>query len=227
MLSSIIFGMVANDLDYLSEGLKRRLLSYSTAAKILKQAAAAEYPANGDLLKLLFYSRQNTVAVFITDAGLKSLVGAHGGSILYAERGFWKNKDINQTNVIRALEGYPPATAVVLVDVISRTWYRAGTQNYEDIDTSWASQSLWQIYCDVREVELAKRSTVVKLLAFEGYLEIPTVTYAEFDWSGWASTPIYLDTVSLSSADIPDLTRLTTNPYYGVMATKALQSLGQ
>jgi hypothetical protein len=227
MLNSIISGMIDNDSVDLSEGLKRRLVGTCTGAKILKQAAAAENPADGDLLELLFYTRQNPVPVFITDADLKGMVSGNGVANVIAERAFWKNKNINQTNVIRALEGYPPATAIVLVDIVCRTWYRGATQSYQNIDTSWASQSLWQVYYDMREVELAKRSTVVKLLAYEGYVNIPTETDAEFIWSGSPDVVIYLDPVGLSSADIPDLMRLSSSQYYGSMAQEALQSLGQ
>ena len=226
MLDSIISGIIQNDGGYLCEGLDRRLVGYVSAAKILKQAATAETPSDGNLLELLFYTRQAPVPVFITDVGLKGRVVQNGAAIKRAEAGFWDAKDINKTNVIQALEVYPPETAVVLVDIISRPWYQAGGQVYENIDTSWASQSLWDIFYSAREIELAKRSVVVKLLANQGYITLPSVVYADFVYSGWPSIPIYLDSVTWSVADVPALQRLLSNPYYSAAANAELQNLG-
>ena len=202
-LDSIIQGMIYNEGGYLAEGLKRRLVGYSSSTLILKQAAAAETAAEGNLLELLFYTRQNPVPVFITDADLHNWVVRNGAAIKLAELGFWKGANIDKTNVIEALGGFPPATAAVLVDVVSDTWYQAGNSVYERIGTSWASESLWQVYKDVRKVEFAKHSVVVKLLGQQGYITIPSVTYAEFEWSGAASVPIYLDPVTLGHCRCP------------------------
>jgi hypothetical protein len=234
ILDLIIQGMIDNDGVYLAEGLKWRLVGNISSTRVKNGAAAAEYPDDGKLLELLFYTGQS-VPAFITDADLRSRVGGikgNGTAIKKSVESFWKNKDIT-TNLIECLEGYPPETAAVLVDVISRTWYSGVAKIYENTDVSWASESLWAIYHDVREVELAKRSVVVKLLAENGYIEIPTVTYAEFIWSqgeyGYAKWPdiaIDLDPVTWSEADVPDLQRLLGNPYYRSFAQSLLTNMG-
>ena len=97
---------------------------------------------------------------------------------------------------------------------------------YEDTDTSWASQSLWQIYRDARTVELAKRSAVVKLLAIQGYVSVPTSTYAYFVYSGSPEVYIYLDHADWSADDVPALRRLAGNPYYAAAAQRQLSAMG-
>lgn len=241
ILDLIIYGMVDNDYyysdneySYLSEGLKKRLLHVSSG-KIKEEAATAEYPQDGKLLELLFYTRQAAPNSFITDDDLRSKVGGKNGtgaSIKKSVEKFWKSKYITD-NLVDCLEGYPPETSAVLADIISRTWYSDDANVYENTDTSWASQSLWCIYRDARLVELAKRSAVVKLLADHGYIVIPTVAYAEFWWSQgyygydeWPNIPIYLDEVVWSYADVPDLQRLLVNPDYAQWAAEQLAIMG-
>lgn len=242
MLDQIVEGLIQNDglppgsnpSDGIgdSEGLKKRLVGGAGTTKIRAQAALT--PSDGNLLQLLYYTRQSVVPAFITDDQLRGLIGGKNGTgaaIKSSMSKFWNNQNISN-NFIECLEGFPSAQAAVLVDVISATWYRGSAGVYEKTITSWASQSCWQIYHDGREVELAKRSAVVKLLANQGYLTLPTVTYAQFIWSQgyygydkWPDIPIYWDTVSWSQADIPDLTRLLSNPYYSAAAQVELNAL--
>jgi len=239
-LDLIIQGMVDNDLydynspylsSYLTEGLKKRLIGGKSSEKIKKEAAAAEYPADGQLLELLYYTRQSGPQAFITDDDLRRKIGGKNGTGAAIKKSIvklWKNKDIT-TNLIECLEGYPPETASLLADIIARTYYSDAAGTYENTDTSWASESLWSIYRAARLVELAKRSVVVKLLADNGYLQIPTVAYAEFEWSQgyygydkWPDVPIYLDPVVWTEDDVPGLQRLLGNPDYAVWAAEQL-----
>ncbi|MDR3558567.1 MAG: hypothetical protein P4L61_03480, partial [Candidatus Pacebacteria bacterium] len=185
VLDMIFWGMVDNNGAYLSEGLTKRLVGGTiTAAKIKTEASAASYAYDGALLELLFYTKEN-VPVEATDAGLRSDVGGakgKGTAIKASIANLWKNKAIT-ANLTECLEGYPPDEAVVLVNVISTPWFNSSKKVYENTDATWASQSYQQICHDARMVELAKRSVAVKLLAEQGYVQIPTVTYAVFEWS--------------------------------------------
>lgn len=244
MLEQIVQGLIQNDglppgsnpSDGIgdSEGLKKRLVGSAGPAKIRAQADAALTPGDGNLLQLLYYTRQSVVPAFLTDAQFRGLVGGkngNGATIKTSIARFWNNQNISN-NFIECLESFPAPQAAVLVDVISATWYRGSAGIYENTVTSWASQSCWQIYHDGREVELAKRSVVVKLLANQGYLTLPTVTYAQFIWSQgyygydvWPDIPINWDIVGWTQADIPNLTRLLNNPYYSTAAQAELNTL--
>jgi len=245
ILDAILQGLIANDgappganpEDGISdsEGLKKRLVGSSSTSRIQKQAAAAMEGGDGRLLELLYYTAQSTVPAFMDDDTLRSQVGGKkgtGAAIKKAIAKFWTNKSIT-TNLIECLEDYPPAQAAVLVDVISATWYRSSAHVYEQTTTSWASQSYWQIYHDGREIELAKRSVVVKLLAGQGYLTLPQQTDAQFIWSQgyygytkWPDIPIYWDPITWSASDVPGLIRLLGNTHYGAAARAELTALG-
>jgi hypothetical protein len=223
MLGNIFQGMIANNSAEDSEGLKKRLVGSLSTAKMKAQGTAVGDTNEAQLLALMYYTEQSVVPAFIEDTTLRGRVGKNGAAILKAQDGFWKTATI--TNCIDALEAYPPETAAGLVKVIATTWYQGAAKIYEDTDTSWASESLWQIYDDIRTVELARHSLAVKLLANEGLVTLPTVTYADFAYSGWPSIPITIPPAVWTGADLADLVRLLGNPYYKLAAQKQLVNM--
>ena len=233
-LNLIIYGMADNDYLFLSEGLKFRLGQNISLAKVKLEAAGALNVYEGNFLLLQYYTRHN-IPPNLEDTALRSRVGGvhgQGTSIKVSMANMWKSRNIT-TNLIQCLEGFDPQTAANLVNVVCRPWYSPSAKVYENTDPTWASESLLYIYTDVNTVEVAKRSVVVKLLAEQGYIQIPTYTYAYFTWSvqtfGYAKWPdiyIYLDPVNWSASDIPSLKRLVNNPNYSAAARSALQYLG-
>lgn len=207
-----------------SEWFKRELVGYSSARRIALQARSAEYEYEGDLLRLLYITRQSLPS-FVTDSGLKARVGKKGGPVNDAAQRVWRGNGIR--DLARCLESYPPEKAARLAQVICQTWYKGAPKNYVEVWPSWASESLSDVYFDIRMVELAKRSIVVKILGAEGLLGIPSATYAHFVWSGRASVYIPLDDVGICHKDIPDLERLVGHPFYGELARKYLALLGR
>lgn len=222
-LSNIYKGMIMNNDTGGSEGLKKRLVGSLSTARMKLQCSAVGDTNEGQLLALMYYTRQSPVPAFIEDTGLRSRVGKNGTGILKSEDTFWKNPEI--ADCITALEAYPPQTAAILVQVIAKTWYQGSAKIYEDTYTSWASESLWQIYDDIRTVELARHSAVVKLLANEGLVTLPTVTYADFIYSGWQPIPIDIPPATWTGADLAELVRLLGNPYYKLAAQRQLTNM--
>lgn len=223
ILASILDGMIANNCVYGYPGFKSKLLNVSET-KVLKQAVSAIDDCDGEMLALLFYTRQTTPS-WITDKNLQNRVGDHGGNLKKSVVDKWSIPELN-TGLITVLEEYPPGTAAILVDIISQPYWSNPARTYELTAVSWASESLWQIYYDIRLVELAKRSVVVKLLNDFNYICVPSVTYAEYRYSGWPDKPIYLDPVYWSYNDVTDLIRLLDNPMYCNMARYELHAMG-
>ena len=221
MLNQIIQGLAANYAnDGLYAGLEKRLVGSLSTTKMKLQAAGAENNADAQFLAMLYYASQSVVPAQITDDNLKSRVGKDGKGLIKAEETFWKNS--NLTNGYGAFEQYSPAMAGILASVVAMTWYQGAAKVYENTSPTWASESLWQIYSKIRLVELAKHSTVLKLLAQEGYLDLPTFTRAHFEWSGMPDIWINLTFVHWTSNDLAELVRLLDNPYYKPMAQRQL-----
>lgn len=221
-LTEIIHGLTQYSDFADSEWFRRELVGYSSARRIALQARSAEYEYEGDLLRLLYITRQSLPS-FVTDSGLKARVGKKGGPVKDAAQRVWKGKEIR--DLARCLESYPPEKAARLAQVICQTWYRGAPKNYTDVWPSWASESLSDVYFDIRMVELAKKSIVVKILGAEGILGIPSGTYAHFVWSGRESIYIDLDDVGMCHKDIPELRKLVGHPFYGEFALKYLDML--
>ncbi|KND49921.1 MAG: hypothetical protein AB197_00215 [Parcubacteria bacterium C7867-002] len=224
MLHYILNGMV-DHYGESSEGLKFRLVRNISKRKVLKMAAGASDPREGKLLQLLYATRQSPVNHFITDDRLAKLFGTAAGRITTAQTHFWKRID---QDLIDVLEEYPPEVMEILVYVIAQPFYsgiRHPDTHYESATTSWASQSLWEVYNSFRRVELARRSLVVRLMAEEGIIEIPDRVGAHFLWSGRPTRWIYFDLPRIDVSDAPGLLRLKDNPYYGELARAKMDRL--
>jgi hypothetical protein len=225
LLDSILAGM-----DYFDGGpygaLPKRLVGGLAASKVTAEMKGASDAHEGALIGLLWVTQEAKVPAQLTDVGLHKAVGRDGSALKKSIAKLWERPALDDA-LIESLEGFPPEEAAVLADVVSQTWFGSQTAKvYENTYTTWAAQSLWQVYRDARFVELAKRSTVVKLLHDNYYLSIPTETYANFFYSHDPTIVIALDPVVWSNSDVPALQRLVSNPYYGAMAQQELTNLG-
>ncbi len=220
-LPRIIRGLMDNYYYEKSEGFKRELVGNISPGKIEIMARTARCKQDGDFLRLLYITKQN-LPPFLTYNGLEARVGKKGGPVKSVVKSFWKNKKIK--DLVGCLEDYPPEDAARLVDIICQPWYKGVQCSYFEVYPSQASESLWDIYFDIRLVELAKRSLIVRLLGAEGMIGIPWATYAYFD-CGRGVTFIPLDKVTICTEDIPELKRLLCNPYYGRLAGEYLEML--
>lgn len=223
LLSAILEGVVEDNCVYTYPGLKYRLVGNVSKSKLNKQSLATANWIEGDLLYLLYYSRQNGPSAKVSDKQLAQLTKDGGTKIIKWVRNQWNKKELNY-GIIDTLQDYRPETACVLIDVIAQPYWSNPAKIPELTQPTQASRDLWQIYFDARLVELAKRSVVVRLLAEHGDICIPTVTYA-------GTRPIYLDPVSGWSAyDIDGLYRILddpfSDPWYCEMAAAKLHSLG-
>ena len=204
---------------YPSECAKKQLLNTS-ARRIEFEGAYAE-KGDGKILRLLFYTRNKTIPAKTTNSRLREVVEMES----YQEEAIHAMNRTNTVELLRVLENYPPEESARWVDIIARPWF-SGTraQDYTKRRTSVAAESLWQIYYDTRMVELAKMSTVVKLLEANGFIHINQITYANF-WPKGGSMPIDLDQIVWLEADRSELERLNSNPYYASMAFRQLERM--
>jgi hypothetical protein len=218
LFAKIMEGMIFN--SFRGPHYKKLLVGNITSAKIIRQSSAI-HPADGTFLKLMYNTKKATPA-FITDATLKSAVVGKGVLIRYVVGQNWSKPAVTKSK-LRVLENYTPVDAAELAQLITIPCCKDSAEGYP---ISWASESLWQIYYDANMVEFAKRSVVVKLLAAEGYITIPTQTHAEFRWSGWRNITIPLKSITWTSKDVPELERLLANGHYSEMAQKQLTLMG-
>jgi len=224
ILHYIINGMI-DHYGESSEGLKLRLVRHLSAGKVRKMQVAALEPREGKLLRLLYATRQSPVNYFITENRLAKLFGTAGGRINTAQRHFWDRID---QDLIDVLEEYPPKVSEILVSVIAQPFFsgiRHPDTRYETAMTSWASDSLWEVYFAFRRVELARRSLPVRLMAEKGMVEIPEHAEAYFRWSGKPSRWFTFNLPRISASDAPALIALKDNQYYGALAREKMTDL--
>jgi hypothetical protein len=224
MLHYILNGMI-DHYGESSEGLKLRLVRNLSKRKVLKMAAGASDPREGKVLQLLYATRQSPVNHFITDNRLAKLFGTAAGRITTAQTHFWNRID---QDLIDVLEEYPLKTGRMLVYVIAQPFFsgiRHPDTHYEGAMTSWASDSLWEVYFAFRRVELARRSLPVRLMAEKGIVEIPDHAEAYFRWSGQPTRSVVLNLPRISAADAPGLLRLKDSEYYGTLAREKMTEL--
>ncbi len=191
-------------------------------SRVSKEIQAAE-PAEARLLSLM-YATRTKVPDNLTDDDLKFWIGKDGKWVVRNAGKPMKNQSLSRKQ-FEALENFPPDAAASLVDSICAPWFETGPLPYGASDTTWASDSLWSIYFHARKVEFARRSIVVRLLAEEGNVTIPTNTQAVFVWSGMPSISIPLPPVTWSKKDAPKLVKLLGNSFYREAAQRKLSSL--
>ena len=223
MLQQIIDSLVSNYSNQaLYAGLEKRLVGSSTTARIHAQTTGTTNAGEALFLNLLYYTAQSIVPTNLTTVSLRSAVGKDGSAIIKAEDSFWKNNLI--TNSLGAFEYFAPDTAATLAQITCMTWYKSSNRVYESTTATEAAENLWQIYCDVRLMELAKRSVAVKLLVQEGYLNLPSVTYAHIG----GTTPdiaIDLSFKLWTSNDLVELVRLLGNDIYRPLVQRQLMKM--
>ncbi|MES2315075.1 MAG: hypothetical protein V4524_04035 [Patescibacteria group bacterium] len=225
MVYSILAGLVNDNCVYAYPGLKYRLVAHVSKGKILKQANGTYSQIEGRLFYLLYLSKQVTgPRANLSDKALVSLTKDGGIRLMGSVRRQWaKNLELNNSFYTDTLQDYNTNTVTVLVDVIAQPYWVHPAKIPELTPSMFAGRALWQVYHDIRLVELAKRSVAVKLLADCGVICIPTVTYA-------GTRPIYLDPVSWSEYDINGLYRIiddpNSNPWFCNAAKAKLVSWG-
>ncbi len=224
-VSGAIGHIVQGLIDHHSSGgtIKRNLFLRVKASVLKKEFKAAD-PEHGELLRLLYYSKQE-VPYFITDRNLKSRVPKKGKSLRARIARNMGSKNI--VSRLHLLEDYNPQDAAALVEVIAQPWYSRSKSWGDDIDPnpSWASTSLWTIYHQARLAELAKRSVLIRLLTEEGLVPLPDSVDAYFTWSGMPNITIDLRFVHWTDKDRPELERLLTNSRYSAFAQRQLDRM--
>jgi hypothetical protein len=163
----------------------------------------------------------------LNEKALKRIVGADGSAIKSSVARAWQKNEVGNS-FIDVLEEFSPEINIEMIDLISQPYFNSKAPIYKNTLVTYASQSLFEVYYNVRLIELTKRSVVVKLLATYGYINIPRTTSAEFRISGDPKIVIFLDDVSWDEYDVPGLQSLveSNNPYYGNAAAAQLHSMG-
>lgn len=90
---------------------------------------------------------------------------------------------------------------------------------------TYASEEAVEILHDLRLIELAQRSVVVKLLVQRNDLALPKSRRVEFRWSKYPTVKITYPSVYWTHEDIFRLKKLLNNDYYGKAARKTLIEL--
>ena len=224
-----LFARIVDDLAFyqgynMSEGLKKRLVGGSNNNKFNQQLNGTDSLADRNLLHLLRLTQQ-TVNTNTEDATLRSKAAHNGISIVTPIKALWANKQIN-SDLIESLDYLDPISAMEMAWAIAYPWYSPSKPIYENSFKTLAAESLFEIKTDMSLVELAKRSALIKLLRDNLGFYIPDEVDAQFLWSGKPSIPIYLDEVTWSSADVPELQTLLDSPYYARWAKEELYNLG-
>lgn len=227
ILSLILMGLVQNNTTIL--GNKHDLVANLQEKKFEQQVANANNPVDADTLSLLYYTRQPGLSPSLTEKGLKKAVGADGTAIKAWVARAWQKNEVGNS-FIDVLEQFNPEINKEMIDLISQPYFSTKKNSiYKNTLVTYASQSLFEIYYNVRKIELAKRSVVVKLLATYGYINIPRTTSAKFRISGAPEIVIILDDVSWDEFDVEGLLYLveSKNPYYGEAALLQLQMMSR
>jgi len=124
---------------------------------------------------------------------------------------------------IDVLNSVAPETLKECVEAIRDVWlsYKGPGMTFD------AAQDMCNLLEDIRLVELARRSTAVKLLVQEGDIVLPGHTYARFRWSGKPSVKIDIPPVSWNDQDIHNLRKMlrSKHAYYRRTAEKALRNI--
>ena len=199
----------------------KRLLLKPGQRRVFRYVAVAE-PADARLLGLLLYSR-SSVMNNLTDAALRRAVARKGQNQIRKADKQW---DAIAPEWLQAIEGYPLADADAIVKLAGGLWFVAGPLPEGAPGTTYASKSLRDVRYAINQMEFAKHSVAVKLLAGQGLVEIPDSVEATFDWSGGQPVTIDLAFPRWTAADLPELRRLLTHPGFAAAAQAQLDRMG-
>ncbi len=225
ILGLILIGLTQNNTSIL--GNKHDLVADLQYKKFCLQVANASNPVDADTLSLLYYTRQVGLSPSLTEKALRKAVGLDGSVIKAWVARSWEKNEVGNT-FIDVLEQFSPQINKEMIDLISQPYFKTKKDSvYKNTLVTDASESLFEVYYNVRLIELAKRSVVVKLLATYGYINIPRSVSAEFRISHAPNIVILLDDVSWDEYDVEGLIHLveSKNPYYGEAALLQLQMM--
>jgi hypothetical protein len=193
----------------------RKILNGYTQTS-LTPLIANQSSRNQTLLRMLVATNQRILPDYITDAGLQ---GYMRDSRKFDDmlKPFDSTYVKDHLDVLEKLDADKAAKFILAL-----------AQPYSEGST-WAAGSWCDVIRDVRLYELARRSTVAKVLMFQGKLSVPGSTTANFAWSGAPSITMNLPPVYCGWADYNALLRLKTssNAIYKAGALKALTALNQ
>jgi len=219
-VSAILDGMIANPSS--AGNFKKELFQGCDDENIsdfLNQLDDRDRP----LVSLLYHTRQS-ISHGMTDAGLGWLARETERKREVVQRVV---KTLDKPEVIAALsalEDISPKELGNVATCIAATWYdTSGGLPYGAPSTTWAAQSHKRVTEDIRAVELAKRSVVVRLLVQQKDHSLPDKTTAYFQWSRAEPIKIDLSFDLWNEKDLPDLERLaesSEHEYYRLSAKK-------
>ncbi|MGD0552644.1 MAG: glycosyl hydrolase family 17 protein [Sedimentisphaerales bacterium] len=203
--------------------VKQKLFGISEEgfAKLCEQAK----PEERGLLSLLYFSRQ-TLPNGMTDASLEG--NFKDGRVVKDVSYIFDKPEVIQK--LSVLEDYSPDDLKNLFVSIAAVWYDTiGGLPYGASRTTWASQRMTTAVENIRKVELAKRSAVLKLMVLQKDITLPSSAVAIFDWSSAPSIKIDLLPPSWTKEDVSALKRLKDSKYeyYRAAAGKVLEQLGE
>jgi hypothetical protein len=187
----------------------------------LKSAALPEHKAMYSLL----YKTALGVPNNVTDAGLHDYAADDASSLKLAISQAFRKRKVTA----REYESYSlfaPEIGARLVQATATPWFVSGELPEGAPWTTWASDSLYEIYRAISMAELAHKSVTVRLLRDFGYVTIPSSVDAYYTWSRAPNETITLPPAEWSSKDVGKLRKLLKNPLYAEMAQQKLAELG-
>ena len=208
------WGQSAEDI---SNNLKKVLIAKSDACEEAKvglfkdvssdddfaSMCAAASSSDRDLLKILYYTKQS-VPIGKTDADLKSDF-ADKQVVKDVIKLFASDKI---SGCFASLEKCTPEQLKGIINAIVAVPCVGGYLPEGASTTTLASRRLKTATQNIRYVELAKKSVVVRLLA-EDAGNLPKTAEAIFDWSGAEKITLDLPMPPLGEKDIPALKRIS------------------
>ncbi len=223
-LSGILSSLVYYQCITNSE-LKYRLLAHLSAGKLRKESLSVPNWIEGDLLALLYYSKQTGPRPNMSNEDLAALLRRKNGvtKIIDSVLKVW-DKPVLNNGLVDTLQDYRIDTAIPLAYLIAEPFWNHPAQIPESTQTSQVSRELWQAYYELRLNELVRRSVALRLLVEHGLMAIPHETYI-------GNVKIVLDPLTIwNQYDIDGLYRIIddgwSDPWFCNAAKEKLVSLG-
>ncbi len=205
------------------EKAKANLFSGVTDNKQFEVFCATATPNDQDLLKILWYTKQE-VSIGETDASLADEFA--GNAVVKQVVALFDSDKVKDRFV--CLERYDTKQLKGVVNAIVNAPYVGSYLPEGAPGTTWSSQRLKAAVQNIRMAELAKRSVSVRLLA-ESSGALPKTADAIFDWSKAKTISIDLKLPAWGSWDVPALTRIAQgqDTVLAAAAKKTLESIGK
>ena len=172
-------------------------------------------------LLLILYLTDQSIPLGITDA--EYLQKIKNGSIQREAYRIFNNPALSgYLNTLSELSPYDASN--FLAAILEVRFRDEGPINY----STWASQDQYALTKSIRCEALLARSTIVKLLAKEGYGGIfgkRDQYWAEFKWSEWPAMVFNFPPIVWTEEDIAYLKELTNNKDYRYHANRVLKEI--